>query len=235
MSTQGTTRAQALLMDRPERRGGRPATGRSAAAAAAGITHATTRRRMLLSFTGLLPVALSIPVLLAHQYTLGIVANLALTAGVIGYHLVRRQGVTGLDALSLLFGVATAALHWGVHTDALMQHLDTVIYLLLLAQIARARLRGEAWTTQFARRSVDATLWTTAAFSAGNAFVSDVWGGMLVVCLLCSVAPVVSPLVHLWAPLTLLLGTGLLTPRLARWSGARSAARQGAGASPTRA
>lgn len=225
MSTPATPRAQTPTThtDRTGRRGDGGATaGRSVPAV--GTTHATTRRRILLSFTGLLPVALSIPVVLAHQYALGIGVNLVLTVGVIGFHLSRRQGVTGLDALSLLFGVATAALHWGFRNDVILAHLDTAIYALLCAQVALARLRGAAWTTQFAKRGVAPALWDTPAFRAGNAFVSDVWGGALVVCLVCSMAPVASALVHLGLPIALLIGTGVLTPRLARWYGARAAA-----------
>ena len=45
---------------------------------------------------------------------------------------------------------------------------------------------------------------------------------------ICSVAPITSPLLHLWTPAALLLGTGILTPRLARWYGLRSATTAGA-------
>ena len=182
---------------------------------------AVSRGSMLLSFTGLIPVALSIPVLLAHQYALGIIESLVLTAGVMGYHLYRKQGVTGLDAMSLLFGIATALMHWVVHNDVILAHLDTVIYALLVVQIVIAQVRGEPWTIQFAKRSIDPSLWNTPAFLKSNTVVSSVWGGVLVLCLLCSVVPVTSPLVHLWLPIVLLLGTGVLTPRLARWYGRR--------------
>jgi len=185
-----------------------------------------TTRSMLRSFTGLIPVALSIPVLLAHQYTLGIVENLVLTVVVIAYRLRNNQGLTVLDALPLLFGLVTAVLHWGLHDDAILQHLGTAIYGLLLAQIALARLRGESWTTQFAKRSIDPSRWTTEAFIKGNAFVSGVWGGVLLLCLLCSVAPFAPGVVQLGAPLVLLLGTAALTPRLGRWYGARVTAGQ---------
>lgn len=176
-----------------------------------------TRGSMLLSFTGLIPVALSIPLLLAHQYALGIVESLVLTTVVMSYHLYRKQGVTGLDGMSLLFGVATAVMHWGFHNDVILAHLDTVVYALLVVQVVIAQLRGEAWTIQFAKRSIDPSLWNTPAFIRSNTFVSYVWGAVLVLCLLCSVAPITSPVVHLWIPIVLLLGTGILTPRLARW------------------
>jgi len=180
------------------------------------------QRSALLSFTGLIPVALSIPILLFRLWTLGIMVGVVSTAVVIAYHLRKGQGITGLDLMSLVFGVGNAVLYFGFHNTVLLDHLDVLIYTLLFAQVAYAQVRGGSWTIQFARRSVAPELWNTTGFVEGNRFVSLLWAACFG---LCDVAALAGPTdaIKLWVPVVLLVATGVLTPRLARWYGTRVA------------
>lgn len=175
---------------------------------------------MLMSFTGLIPVVLAVPILIFHLYALGIVVSLVSTALVIAFHLRKGQGITSLDLAALLFGIVTGVLYFGFHNTTLMDHLDAVFYTMLFAQVAWAQWRGEPWTVQYAKRSYPPELWTSPGFLAGNRFVSLLWGASF---LACDIAALVgrNAVVRLYLPVVLLVGTAVLTPRLARWYGGR--------------
>jgi hypothetical protein len=184
------------------------------------MTTAATPRRVawLMSFTGLLPLALTVPLLLLHFWALGIFVNGVGALIIIGFHLRRGQGITGLDVLSLACAIANAVLYFGYHTIILLEHLDTVIYSLLGLQVLYAQLRGEPWTIQFAKRAVAPELWATPEFLTANRGVSLLWGA----CFVCSAAVSLWRALGAWQtliPAALLVSMAVFTPRLARWFG----------------
>jgi hypothetical protein len=182
-----------------------------------GVPHGAQR---LLSFTGLIPVVLTLPILLLQWWTLGILMSLVSGASVIAFHLRRGQEVSGLDALTFCFGAVNAVLYFGWRSTVLLAHLDAVIYTALFAQVLISALRHTAWTTQFASRSVAPELWSSPAFLAGNRFVSLLWGVAFfasdVACLAGQ-----GDFTRRYLPVALMLGTAILTPRAARWYGLR--------------
>ncbi|MBV9257760.1 MAG: hypothetical protein JO215_07055 [Ktedonobacteraceae bacterium] len=178
------------------------------------------RPNWLLSFTGLIPVVLAIPIIILHQWTLSIIVTLASALIVITYHLSKGQGITSLDVFSVLFGVVNAVLYFGFHNTIILQHLDTTIYTILLAQVVYSLLRGRPWTEQYARRSVAAELWTTKPFHEVNRFLTMLWG---VVFLACDLMSLLIP-EGVWRtvlPVVLLVLLAVSTPRLVRWFSAR--------------
>ena len=181
------------------------------------------RGSFLLSFTGLLPLALAMPILLLHLYAVGIVVSVLSAAAVIGYHVRRGQGVTALDVAALLFGLLSGVLYFGFHDTTLPEHLGTVFYILLGVQIVWYALRGEPWTLQYARRSAPPILWTNPAFIAGNWASSALWGAGFFVCAALSVL-LSGTTIGIYLPLVLLVTFALLTRPLGRWYGTRFAA-----------
>ena len=178
------------------------------------------RASWLMSFTGLIPLALTVPLLVLHLWSLGILVNGVGALLIIAFHLRRRQGITGLDMLSLACAIANAVLYFGYHTTILLEHLDTVIYSLLAGQVLYAQLRGEPWTTQFAKRAVAPERWVTPEFLTANRLISLVWGA----CFLCCAGASIWGMLGAWRaliPAIMLVTTAVLTPRLARWFGRR--------------
>ncbi|MFN8486209.1 MAG: hypothetical protein U0350_01375 [Caldilineaceae bacterium] len=177
----------------------------------------------LVSFTGLIPLALTLPLLFLHLWLLCLVISGVSAGLVIAYHLRQGQGVSSLDLFSLGFAVVNAVLYLGFHTNVGFEHLDTIMYTLLFGQVLLAQVRGESWTMQYAKRSVAPERWRTRAFVEGNRTISLGWEG-------CFLA---SALISLWAalgiwrvliPAGLLVSMALLTPTIARWYGRRLAA-----------
>ncbi len=175
---------------------------------------------LLLSFTGLIPVVLTIPILILHLWTISIIVTIVSAIIVISYHLVKKQGITSLDIFSLLFGLVNAVLYFGFHSTLILQHLDTVIYSILLLQVVFSLLQGKPWTEQYARRSVAAELWTTKPFHETNRFLTILWGIVFFACDLISLF-VSSDLPRTLLPVILLVLLAVLTPRLSRWFAAR--------------
>jgi hypothetical protein len=175
----------------------------------------TGRGSLLLSFSGLIPVALAVPILMLHLYGFGIVISVVSSTAVIVYHRYRGQGVTALDVAALLFGVLSGALYFGLHNTALPEHLGTVFYVLLAGQVAWSAVRGTPWTLQYARRSAPPEQWSAPAFVAGNWAASALWGASFLGCTLISV--LASGLAFgVYLPLALLAGAALATHPLAR-------------------
>lgn len=182
------------------------------------VSVTTGRASLLLSFTGLLPLVLAVPILLQHLYAVGIVINILSSAAVIAYHAYRRQGVTALDVAALLFGVLSGALYFGLRNTTLPEHLGTVFYVLLAVQVAWSAVRGAPWTLQYARRSAPPEQWSAPAFVAGNWAASALWGASFLGCALISVLASGASL-GVYLPLALLAGTALATHPLARGYG----------------
>jgi hypothetical protein len=176
----------------------------------------------LMSFTGLIPLALTLPLLFLHLWTLGILVSFVSAILIISYHLQRRQGVTSLDMLSLGFVVVNAVLYFGFHTTILFEYLDTIIYTLLFGQVLLAQVRGESWTVQYAKRSVAPELWTTRPFLAANRFISLGWGTCFLLCALVSLWHTLGAW-QVLIPIVVLVSMAILTPRLAQWYGRRIA------------
>ena len=140
------------------------------------LANSTPKPNVLLGFTGLLPLLLSVPILLLQLWGPGIVISIVTTAAVVVYHVRRGQGLTSLDALSILFSVTNAILYLGFKNPVLVQHLDLIIYNVLLAQILYSFRTSEPWTAQFARRSVSPELWSTPGFLRANRVTTLLWG-----------------------------------------------------------
>jgi carotenoid cleavage dioxygenase len=177
---------------------------------------AVGRGSWLLGFTGLIPLLLVVPFLLAGLWGLGIVVQLAATGVVIAYHLRRGQGVTSLDAFALVLGLANAVLYFGLGSAVLIEHLDATVYTLLLAQVAVSLVHGEPWTTQFARRTVPPAVWSTPQFRGANRTVTLAWGACFLACLLAALLGSGTVLRFL-LPVALNVATAVATPRIVDW------------------
>ncbi len=169
----------------------------------------------LLALTGLIPLILSLPLYLLGLWTPAVIVGILITLGVIVYHRRIGQGVTSLDLLTLIFGVANAVLYFGFKSDILNEHIAVVIYSILLAQVAASLLHGDPWTLQYAKRSNPRELWDTPAFVAANRFVTVVWGGAF---LLCDLAALFGGgALRYYIPIALLVVVAAVTQRLAVW------------------
>ena len=155
-----------------------------------------------LAFTGLLPVVLMVPILIAHAYALGVVVAIVGCVGVLGYHLARRQGVTSLDLLALLFAVVNVVLYFGLHNTWLISHVAVVFYTLLAAQSAVSLFRGDPWTMQFSRRVVRPEFVADPRFRAMNLRTTVVWVLAFAVC--DALALLVHGAAGAWLPLAVL-------------------------------
>jgi hypothetical protein len=155
-----------------------------------------------LAFTGLLPVVLMVPILIAHAYAAGVIVAVVGCVGVIVYHLVRRQGITSLDVLALLFAVVNVVLYFGLGNTWLIGHVAIVFYTLLALQSAVSLFRGDPWTMQFTRRVVRPEFVADPRFRRMNVRTTVVWTVAFVAC------DALSILVHgaagTWLPLVVL-------------------------------
>jgi len=91
--------------------------------------------------------------LIAHAYAAGVIVAVVGCVGVVVYHLARRQGITSVDLVALMFAVVNVVLYFGLGNTWLISHVAMVFYTLL-AQAAVSLFRGDPWTTQFTRRVV---------------------------------------------------------------------------------
>ena len=155
-----------------------------------------------LAFTGLLPVVLMVPILIAHAYAAGVIVAVVGCVGVVVYHLARRQGVTSLDGLALLFAVGNVVLYFGLGNTWLISHVAVVFYTLLALQAAVSLFRGDPWTMQFTRRVVRPDFVADPRFRRMNVQTTVVWTVAFVAC------DVLSVLVHgaagTWLPVVVL-------------------------------
>ena len=155
-----------------------------------------------LAFTGLLPVVLMVPILIAHAYAAGVVIAVVGCVGVIAFHLVRGQGITSLDVLALLFAVVNVVLYFGLGNTWLIGHVAIVFYTLLALQSAVSLFRGDPWTMQFTRRVVRPEFVADPRFRRMNVLTTVVWAVAFVAC------DALSILVHgaagTWLPLVVL-------------------------------
>lgn len=178
----------------------------------------------LASFTGLIPLALTLPFLVLQLWRVAILVGTVAALIVITYHLRRRQGVTSLDVFSLGFGLTNAVLYFGFGSTVLLRRLDTVMYSLLFGQVVVAQMRGVPWTVQYAKRVVPPELWASGPFVAANRLLSTCWGACFLSCALISLTPL--GIGRTLIPVALLLAMAFMTPRLSRWYRERVATRQ---------
>lgn len=157
-----------------------------------------------LAFTGLIPVILMVPILLAHWYALGVVVAVVGCVGVVAYHLARRQGITSLDVLALVFAVANVVLYFVVGNEWLIEHVAVVFYTLLAAQCAVSLTRGEPWTMQFTRRVVTPQFAADPRFRAMNVRTTAVWTVAFAACDVLSLT--VRGAVGTWLPVGVMAG-----------------------------
>jgi hypothetical protein len=155
-----------------------------------------------LAFTGLLPVVLMVPILIAHAYAVGVVVAVVGCVGVIAYHLVRRQGVTSLDLLALVFAVVNVVLYFGLGNTWLIGHVAIVFYTLLALQSAVSLFRGDPWTMQFTRRVVRPEFVADPRFRRMNVRTTAVWVVAFAVC--DGLAVAVHGAAGIWLPLVVL-------------------------------
>jgi hypothetical protein len=155
-----------------------------------------------LAFTGLAPVVLMVPILIAHAYAAGVIVAVVGCVGVVVYHLVRRQGITSLDLLALLFAVVNVVLYFGLGNTWLISHVAIVFYTLLALQAAVSLFHGDPWTMQFTRRVVHPDFVADPRFRRMNLRTTAVWTVAFVAC------DVLSVLVHgaagTWLPVVVL-------------------------------
>jgi hypothetical protein len=155
-----------------------------------------------LAFTGLLPVVLMVPILIVHAYAIGVIVAVVGCVGVVVYHLARRQGITSLDLLALLFAVLNVVLYFGLHNTWLIGHTAIVFYTVLALQCAVSLFRGDPWTMQFTRRVVDPEFVADPRFRGMNVRTTVVWTVAFVAC------DVLAVLVHgaagTWLPVVVL-------------------------------
>jgi hypothetical protein len=164
-----------------------------------------------LAFTGLLPVVLMVPILIAHAYALGVLVAVVGCVGVLVYHLARRQGVTSLDVLALVFAVVNVVLYFGLHNTWLISHVAVVFYTLLALQCGISLFRGDPWTTQFTRRVVRPEFVTDPRFRAMNLRTTVVWTVAFAVC--DALALLVHGAAGTWLPLVV-LAVAVVTSRV---------------------
>jgi hypothetical protein len=155
-----------------------------------------------LAFTGLLPVVLMVPILIAHAYAAGVIVAVVGCVGVVVYHLARRQGITSLDLLALVFAVVNVVLYFGLGNTWLIGHVAIVFYTLLALQSAVSLFRGDPWTMQFTRRVVRPEFVADPRFRRMNVRTTVVWVAAFAAC------DVLSVLVHgaagTWLPVVVL-------------------------------
>ena len=178
-------------------------------------------RSLLLSFTGLIPLALMVPILMLHLYAAGIIEGLLAGSVVISYHLARKQGITSVDLLGAGFAALNAVLYFGFDNRTIIANLDVAIYTLLALTIVLSLIRQQPWTTQFAKRTVPRQMWDRPAFHTINMKITAIWAITFVACDL--IALLGSGSTRRYAPIALLIVTAALVPRLARWYRARLA------------
>lgn len=166
------------------------------------------------AFTGLIPVLLMVPMLLAHAYLAGVLVSAAAAVGVVTYHLVRRQGITTLDVLALGFAVVNLVLYLGFDNDVLIRHIDAVFYAVLAVQSALSLVMGTPWTTQFTRRTVTKEFWDHPAFREMNVFATRLWAGCFVACDV--MALTLPDPTRVWAPVALMGLTVVVSRRFGR-------------------
>jgi hypothetical protein len=176
-------------------------------------------RSLLLAFTGLIPLALMVPILLLRLYAVGLVEGLVAGAAVIGYHLARRQGITSVDLLAGGFAAVSAILYFGFDNKTTIENLDVAIYTLLAVLVVLSLVRRQPWTAQFARRVIPPEMRETPAFHTINMRITGLWAGAFVVCDL--LALLGSGPVRRYVPIALLIMFAALVPRLARGYRAR--------------
>jgi hypothetical protein len=155
-----------------------------------------------LAFTGLLPVVLMVPILIAHAYALGVLVAVVGCVGVLGYHLARRQGVTSLDLLALLFAVVNVVFYFVLHNTWLISHIAVVFYTLLALQCGISLFRGSPWTAQFTRRVVRPEFVADPRFRVMNVRSTVVWTAAFTVC--DALAVFVHGAAGTWLPLVVL-------------------------------
>jgi hypothetical protein len=172
--------------------------------------------KQLFSFTGLIPMILVLPLLTFEMWAIATVVGGLSAILVITYHLYKRQGITSLDLLSLGFALLNVILYFGFHTAILFKYLDTAIYTMLLLQVLYAQIQGEPWTIQYAKRSIPSEQWYTSAFRSANQFISLIWGGCFLICLILSLLRGLGAW-HILLPAILLIGMAILTPSLSFW------------------
>jgi hypothetical protein len=156
-----------------------------------------------LAFTGLIPVIVMVPILLLHWYAAGVLVAAAGCVAVVTYHLARRQGVTSLDALALIFAATNVVLYFGLSNEWLIKHVAVVFYTLLAAQCAVSLVQGEPWTTQFTRRTVTPEFAADPRFRAMNVRTTAVWAAAFAACDAISLAA--ADPVSTWAPVCVMV------------------------------
>ncbi len=176
---------------------------------------AKKKTNWFLSFTGLIPLVLTIPLLLVHLWTICIIVTIASSLIVMGFEMRSGHGVGSINMLTLLFGLANAVLYFGFHTTLLLQNLGTVIYTLLCAQVVYSLLRKDPWTVQFAKRSVPEAVWATRAFREANLALTILWGGVFLIDDLITLL-VPAGLVQTLLPFALIAIMVVMTPRIPR-------------------
>src|SRR5919199_6010396 len=155
-----------------------------------------------LAFTGLLPVVLMVPILIAHAYAAGVVVAVVGCVAVVAYHLVRRQGITSLDLLALVFAVVNVVLYFGLGNTWLIGHVAIVFCTLLALQCAVSLFRGDPWTMQFTRRVVRPEFLADPRFRGMNVRTTVVWTLSFAVC--DALALLVHGAAGTWLPLVVL-------------------------------
>ena len=132
----------------------------------------------------------------------------------IAYHLARGQGVTSLDVILIAFGAVNAVLYFGFDSALLLDHIDAVIYSVLMTQATWSLFRDPPWTAQFTKRTVAPQAWELPEFRSVNRFATAMWAACFAVCDV--IALTAAQPWRLYAPVVLMLVTAVASRRLSR-------------------
>ncbi len=136
----------------------------------------------LINFSGIVILILTLPLFILNLWSVSIIVTIVLALAFVGYALLKGRKVGSLDVVWLTFGVINAVLYFGFKNTILLQHLDTLIYTVLLAMIVLSLIQRRPWTEQYARRTTPPEFWETKAFHSINFTITVVWGIAFLLC-----------------------------------------------------
>ena len=87
-----------------------------------------------------------------------------------------------MDVILIAFGAVNAVLYFGFDSAVLLNHIDAVIYSVLVTQATWSLVRDPPWTAQFTKRTVTPQAWELPEFRSVNRFATAIWAACFAVC-----------------------------------------------------
>src|SRR3954452_11159118 len=103
---------------------------------------------------------------------------------------------------------------FGFDSAVLLDHIDAVIYSVLMTQATWSLFRDPPWTAQFTRRTVAPAAWEQPEFRAVNRFATAIWAACFAACDV--IALTAAQPWRLYAPVVLMLVTAVASRQLSR-------------------